>query len=290
MAELELPSERQPDATPPHAPVHAPSMFVYGSLVAIAAALISVAFTIKVDWGGLFLNLAASLIAAVVILVFVDQRLRSSEVQMIRGFPRQLGFRSLIFVSPRHRQLYRYNRLHLSTLRALLRDKVRPSSLQDLEHLLKDNEKGFILLGKAGCGKTTRLQMLTAQMAQEFFENPTKRVPILYPLRRWLPDRSLSEALLEYVNGFAPVSRRSFRHTLNNGRAVVLLDGADELPWDSPLNLSTALSALRSTYPAVTWIISSRPDRPNTADDLPSINLTPLTSDEMHELVRRLRH
>jgi hypothetical protein len=46
----------------------------------------------------------------------VDRRLQGAEVQQIRGLPRKLGFRTLVTVSPRHRQVYLYTRSFLAAL------------------------------------------------------------------------------------------------------------------------------------------------------------------------------
>jgi hypothetical protein len=285
MSDPILPKERQPDVVSGHGTMAVPSLWVYLSLVSLAIALIALAFSFKVDWPSLFISLAASLIAAVVILVFVDRRLRGAEVQQIRGLPRKLGFRTLVTVSPRHRQFYLYTRSFLAALDTALKSKLVPT---DINELLQQGESGFVLLGDPGMGKTTRLQMLATYWAREFLETPTKKTPVLFSLRRWLPDRSLEEAIFEHINGFASVWHRSFQRTLGEGKAIVILDGADEIFMRSRPNFANEFPALRARYPAVTWIVSSRPDMPIPVGDLPQVNLSPLTPEEMREIARRL--
>src|SRR5258708_28563990 len=80
--------DRQPDPEPPSiTPIAAPSLSLYFTLVAASIVLIVIAFGIaKPDWPGLLINLASGLIGAVIILIFVDQRLRASEIQTIQDY------------------------------------------------------------------------------------------------------------------------------------------------------------------------------------------------------------
>jgi hypothetical protein len=279
-----FPKERQPDAVADHVQVAAPSLWVYVILTVLSIALIAVAFWFKVDWPGLFVSLGSSLIAAVVLLVFVDRKLRETEIQQIRRIPKTLGVRTLLAVSPRHRQLHLYTRAFLAALDIPLMSKVSPA---DLQELIRKGETGFVLLGGRGSGKTTRLQMLAAHWANEFLETPTKKAPVLFPLHRWLPDRSLENAIFEHINSFAPVWNRSFRRTLLEGKAIVILDGADEIFMLSRPSFSSEFPILRASYPAVTWIVSSRPDLPTPVEDLPQLDLSSLTQAEMQEVARR---
>jgi hypothetical protein len=178
MTDQRLPQTPQPDVVPDHVAVAAPSLWIYGSLLALAVVLIGLAFRTTVDWPALFISLAASLIAAVVVLIFVDRRLRAAEIRQIRRAPRTLGYMALLLISPRHRQLQRYVRAFLVALQPVIEEKVVP---RDLKTLLPADGSGFVLLGDPGTGKTTRLQMLAADWARGFLANPTLKTPVLFP-------------------------------------------------------------------------------------------------------------
>jgi hypothetical protein len=280
----ELPKEKQPDAVSDQLPSVAPSLWLYVSLIAIAGTLIAVSFSMHVDWPGLLLNLAASLIAAVVLLIFVDRRLRASEVGRIRRFPREVGLRSLLLVSPRHRHFHAYAKAFLSVLEAKLLSRVVPANLGELIEKIQHNS---VLLGDPGTGKTTRLQMLAAHWAREYLKHQTQKTPILFPLRLWRRHQSLEEALLEHVKGFAPVWRWSFRRTLRQGKAIVMFDGVDELPPETSQAFSMEFAHLRANYPAVTWIVSTRPGVDSQLDDFAEVILPSLTADEMRRVGER---
>lgn len=84
MNEVELPKTRQPDAIPEHPVPLPPSLWMYSVLLLIAVILVCLAFREKADWPGLFVNLASGIIGAVIVLVFVEQRLRASEVRKVK--------------------------------------------------------------------------------------------------------------------------------------------------------------------------------------------------------------
>ena len=284
MRAQELPNEKQPDAVSDQLPSVAPSIWLYVFLVGIAVSLIVVSFSFRVDWPGLLLNLAASLIAAVVLLIFVDRRLRASEIGLIRRFPREVGLRSLLLVSPRHRHFFAYAKAFLSVLEEKLLSKVVPANLAEL---IEKTRRNSILRADPGTGKTTRLQMVAAHWAREYLKHRTQKTPILFPLRLWNPRQSLEEALFEHVKGFATVWRWSLRRTLRRGEAIVIFDGFDELAPDNTETFSMEFARLRTNYPTVTWIVSTRSGLNSHLDGFAELSLPPLSDDEVRRVVER---
>lgn len=255
-------SGRQPEASPPPtAQGRSPSLWLYLALLLAAGGLTWLAFAIegKADWPGLLVNLAAGLVGSVVILVVIDQRLRAQELDAIRRFPARTtqGLAAVVF--PTRRISSRYVRSLLVGLEPLLAGKVELSGFQGLEAKVR---LGFVLLAEPGGGKTTWTQFVSASLSRKYLQgDPDGRIPILFPLARWLPDRSLHEALYETFASYAPCRRGLFGRILRGGNVVVLLDGYDEL-WKRRLPLDEEVTSLRQHFPRVAWTLTSRNDKP----------------------------
>jgi predicted NACHT family NTPase len=150
--------------------------------------------------------------------------------------------------------------------------------------------KGFVLLAGPGEGKTTWTQFAAANLSRKYISfEPEGRVPILFSLVRWLPDRSLHEALHETFASYAPCGRWVFDRLLKSGNVVVLLDGYDEL-WQRDLPFSEQLHDLRAEYPTVAWTLISRSDKPTPSDLGERESLTPPTDAELQVIKRRLKN
>jgi predicted NACHT family NTPase len=281
-----LPEGKQPDVVPSGV-TPAPSLLLYFVLVAVAVALIGVSFWMRLDWPALLLDLASSLIAAIVLLIFVDRRLRESEVGRIRRLPGEVGHRSLLFVSPTHRQFHSYTRAFLAKLEGVLASKVPLENLGDLSEKVGQNS---IVVGEAGTGKTTRLQMLAAHWARSFVNHEAaSKTPILFPLRLWKPEEPLEEALLAHVGGFAHVWRWSFERALKKGKAIVIFDGADQLTDQEAAVFGRELGSLRAKYPATRWIVSTRPGRHAGLEGMEAVTLPPLSPEVLERIAERRR-
>lgn len=189
-------------------------------------------------------------------------------------------------LSPTKRQVYRYGRALDLQLREALKLAVEPTNVRQLFPKVYN---GIMILAPAGSGKTTSLQFAAAKISQEFWDAPSiKRVPLLFPLRRWLPDRTLEQALFEHVNSYVKVSKRAFRAAMRRGKFVGILDGADELLNDTYRVFGDQFAALRKRYPQVTWSVSSRSNHPVPVSDLTLVTLSTPTQEEIREIQKRL--
>ncbi|MDQ7804223.1 NACHT domain-containing protein [Amycolatopsis sp. A133] len=123
-----------------------------------------------------------------------------------------------------------------------------------------------VLIGEAGSGKTTLLQWIAVATARE--QLPPKlghwkgKIPLVVRLRRYvehpLPE---IEALTDEVASILSARKPSRWCTalLASGRAIVLIDGLDELPVSRRPAVQSWLDDLLSTFPENVFIISGRP-------------------------------
>jgi hypothetical protein len=240
----------------------------------------------KQDWGGLLLNLSSDLIVTVIILVVIDRRLRAQELATLRRLPVITSRRFVWLLSPTRRLGQRYACSLLVALEPLLAGKLELQRFEPLEDKVR---KGFVLRAGPGEGKTTWTQFAAANLSRKFIGYESDgRVPILFSLVRWLPDRSLHEALHETFASYAPCGRWLFNRLLKSGNVVVLMDGYDEL-WNREFPFADQLKRLRAEFPTVAWTLISRSDKATPSDLGESASLTPPTDEELRAIRRRLK-
>lgn len=131
-------------------------------------------------------------------------------------------------------------------------------------------ERRIMLEGKAGTGKSSLLQWLAVQAAREEFPDSMADwkglVPFFIRLRSCRdgefppPEKWLSlEARL--IAGAMPP--QWIHDHLESGRALVLIDGVDEMPKKQRDALLKELKSLVRNYPLARYVVSSRPTAVN---------------------------
>ncbi|MBV1855614.1 NACHT domain-containing protein [Catellatospora tritici] len=139
------------------------------------------------------------------------------------------------------------------------------ASSATVDTVLADRRRLFVR-GQAGIGKTTLLQWIAVQSARSNFSGQlngwNNTVPFFIPLRRFAtgdlpgPERFVAD-LGRHIVAEMP---GDWAHAqLRAGRAVVLIDGVDELAEDLRQEVRTWLSALVGTFPEARYVITSRP-------------------------------
>jgi len=89
----------------------------------------------------------------------------------------------------------------------------------------------LLILGEPGSGKTTTLLELTRNLIASATTNPTKAIPVVFPLSSWSEKRqTIYEWLVEELRTKYYIPPRLGRSFLNNNRLIPLLDGLDEVP------------------------------------------------------------
>jgi len=276
----------QPEPTPPVQGGSSPSLWLYLVLLLVSAAFVLAAFRMHqgADWAGLLLNLASDLIVTVIILVVIDRRLRTQELATLKRLPVITSRRFVWLLSPTRRLGHRYACSLLVALEPLLAGKIELQGFPKLEEKVR---KGFVLRAGPGEGKTTWTQFAAANLSRKYIGYESEgRVPILFSLVRWLPDRSLHDALHESFGSYAPCGRWLFNRLLKSGCVVVLLDGYDEL-WKRDVPFIDQLKKLRAEFPTVAWTVISRADKPVPSDLGESERLAPPTAEELQVIRRR---
>ncbi|MET9965764.1 NACHT domain-containing protein [Streptomyces sp. NPDC006356] len=159
------------------------------------------------------------------------------------------------------------------------------SSGDSVEVMLADTPR-VLVRGVAGSGKSSLLRWLALHLARRTLPSPLASwgdlVPVLVPARQLVPTEPAETA--------DPVTALGLRRDdepegwtdtlLARGRAVVLIDGLDEVPAGQRDHLRTSLVALARCYPHNRYIATTRPlDVPNgwlAAGDFVELSFTSL--------------
>ncbi|WP_207842382.1 NACHT domain-containing protein [Williamsia soli] len=124
----------------------------------------------------------------------------------------------------------------------------------------------LILGGNAGSGKTTLLQWIAVTASQSRFSDElagwNSSIPFLLPLRRFaLGELPRPEEFVGVNHSpLAGVMPEGWVHrVLADGRALILIDGLDELPESQRSKARVWLLDLIDAYPGSRYIVTSRP-------------------------------
>ena len=169
--------------------------------------------------------------------------------------------------------------------------------LEIIESVSVDHKK-IVVLGDPGAGKSSLLQYLALKWAEK---NLSDRVifplPLLVELRIYARDKEEKKCnnFLEFFhqgNLFCHLNQHPLDHKLNNGEAIALFDGLDEI-FDSGIRneIVTDLKRFSIEYPKVKIIITSRhlgykPEE-LTNSGFKHFMLQELDGDQIQDFVRR---
>jgi hypothetical protein len=154
----------------------------------------------------------------------------------------------------------------------------------------------MLIRGEAGSGKSTLLHWLAVTAARGAFTGDLAPlngyVPFLVKLRSYA-DRKLPSSG-EFLDDTAPalggIMPDSWAHRrLRSGRALLLIDGIDEIVESQRYDVRAWLGELTRLYPAVRVVVTSRPAAAEAdwlrAEGFRSAFLQPLSPSDLRELI-----
>ncbi|MFB6825168.1 NACHT domain-containing protein [Streptomyces virginiae] len=172
------------------------------------------------------------------------------------------------------------------------RAEARPAAPYSLPaDRLLDEHARVLLRGEAGSGKTTLIQWLAVSAARD---PGTGTVPYVLPLRTLTRHGERLPAPREFLAG-SPLAGEAPEgwegRVLRDGRALLLVDGIDEIPATERDRARDWLAALIAAYPGNRWLVTSRPSavRPDWLrdEDFTEVTLAPMTRANVRAFVER---
>jgi len=124
-----------------------------------------------------------------------------------------------------------------------------------LEVLAKNTN--LMVVGKPGSGKTTYLQRVVTECNAGNLQ--AHRIPVLIKLREFVDDgREVAYSLERYLERCWRLSDAETQLVLDRGRALVLLDGLDEVTGEDGKKIAKEFKRFARAYPQVQVIVTCR--------------------------------
>ena len=142
--------------------------------------------------------------------------------------------------------------------------QVKSSNRESIDQMLAQT-RFLVIHGQAGSGKSTLLQWIAVRSAESSFPpnlaSWNNTVPFFIRLRECVQSGfpELEDFPRQIARMIGGKPENWVHQQLKNGRAVVLIDGVDELPSNHRPTVLNQLQQLVSTYPFARYIITSRP-------------------------------
>ena len=136
----------------------------------------------------------------------------------------------------------------------------RPFSKTAYEHVEFESKipgkKGQLVLSNFGEGKSYMSLKLFSRQTERHQEDPSERIPVLYPLSRGVPDL---DRLHEFLAGMGfPQGMGQLKRFIAERRLFLIFDGLDEIPSIIDLQAPETLQRLTSIADACPWVVTSR--------------------------------
>jgi hypothetical protein len=141
----------------------------------------------------------------------------------------------------------------------------RNSAVDSIDHLVKSNQR-LVVTGEAGSGKSTLAQWIAVRCAGRLFSEDLSSLNRLVPF--FVRLREISDSKFPAPEDFPRLTARQIagemppgwvHRQLKSGKALVLLDGVDELPAQLRDWMLGELTTLVASYPLSRYLVTSRP-------------------------------
>ncbi len=101
------------------------------------------------------------------------------------------------------------------------------SSYNNFNEAFEKYNGRVLLLGEPGAGKTTTLMAFARERVVRRLENPALLLPVLAPIVTW--DAEVQPPLIDWLSRGYPNEKALIAQQIRQGKALLLLDGLDEL-------------------------------------------------------------
>lgn len=120
-----------------------------------------------------------------------------------------------------------------------------------------ERNTNLMMLGKPGSGKTTYLQRIVTECNTKKLQE--QKIPVLIKLREFVEDGCKYAYNLElFLKQLWRLSHAELELVLNQGRALVLLDGLDEVIGEADKQIAKQIKQFVRVYPQVQVIVTCR--------------------------------
>jgi predicted NACHT family NTPase len=158
-----------------------------------------------------------------------------------------------------------------------------------------DTGVNVIVLGEAGAGKTTSLQMY-AEHRQENNSKLIIPIPLAHAIQNYIKqgmnseqNADFEECIATYLNQMGiPISIEEFKYTLTKENIILLLDGLDEAIKSAPW-LTNKIALLSEKHKSNVQIIVSSRTSGGYVNDIPflTVTLLPFTLEQRNKFIEK---